>query len=100
VRVAAAYAYAGGRADVEERAFTSDPEALARATDGWLATAAHLLHRRAFPPTPHEEDCGYCPFRPLCGKEAPRRAQAALGVEEDGPLARFRSLKLGDEEEG
>ena len=98
-KVVAAYAYASGRADVEEREFRGDAAALEKATEGWLATAAQILSHRAFAPTPDEEDCLYCPFRPLCGTAAPRRALEGLGEAEDGPLAMFRSLKLGEGDE-
>ena len=99
-KVQAAYAYASGRADVEERAFREDAAALEKATKDWLATAAHLLSARAFPPTTDKGDCEYCPFQPLCGDGAPRRAREGLSEEEDGPLVRFRALKLGEEDEG
>jgi hypothetical protein len=99
-KVRAAYAYASGRAEVEERAFRGDAEALATATRAWLAAAAHLLSARAFPPTAAEGECAWCPFHPLCGEGAPRRAREALAEEEDGALARFRALALGEEDEG
>jgi RecB family exonuclease len=99
-KVRAAYAYANGRADVEERAFRDDPAALEQATRVWLATAAHLLSARAFAPTPDEGDCEYCPFHPVCGAHACRRAREGLSEEDDGPLVRFRRLKLGEGEEG
>jgi inactivated superfamily I helicase/CRISPR/Cas system-associated exonuclease Cas4 (RecB family) len=100
-KVQAAYAYASGRSDVEERAFRDDAAALEEATAEWLATAAHLLTARAFPPTPDEDDCEYCPFQPLCGDAATRRAREGLRLEEeDGPLVRFRRLKLGEGGEG
>ncbi|MFL5274037.1 MAG: PD-(D/E)XK nuclease family protein [Anaeromyxobacteraceae bacterium] len=99
-RVVAAYVYANGRGDVEERAFRADAGALASATEQWLATAAALLHGRAFVSTPHAEDCTHCPFEPVCGAEAPRRAAACLAEAEGGPLARFRALKDGEEEDG
>ncbi|HEX9290058.1 MAG TPA: PD-(D/E)XK nuclease family protein [Anaeromyxobacteraceae bacterium] len=98
--VIAAYAYASGRGDAEERAFRADAGSLESATREWLATAAHLLSARAFPPTPDEGDCGFCPFHPLCGAESARRAAAGLDEADDGtPLARFRTLKLGEEDE-
>jgi len=95
-RVEVAYAYADGRGEVEERAFREDADALEAATRGWLATAANLLAARKFPPSTEEGDCEYCPFQPLCGDGAAARARAALAEEEDGPLARFRALKLGE----
>ncbi|HEY6001869.1 MAG TPA: PD-(D/E)XK nuclease family protein, partial [Anaeromyxobacter sp.] len=99
-KVLAAYVYANGRAEVEERSFRSDPGALEAAARGWLATAAQLLSARAFPPSADEDDCPYCPFKPLCGGDAVRRAREGLAGEEDGPLAGFRRLKLGEEDEG
>ncbi|HET9599804.1 MAG TPA: PD-(D/E)XK nuclease family protein, partial [Anaeromyxobacteraceae bacterium] len=97
--VQAAYAYASGWGEVEERAFRGDAGALEARTRGWIATAAHLLAARAFPPSVDEGDCGYCPFHVLCGDEATRRAREALAGVRDGPLARFAALQLGDEEE-
>jgi ATP-dependent helicase/nuclease subunit B len=95
-KVAAAYAYASGHGDVQERAFRDDAGELEAATERWLASAALLLRARAFPATPHAGDCTYCPFLPLCGSEAPRRAAEGLAAEEDGALARFRDLKDGE----
>jgi hypothetical protein len=97
-KVAGAYAYASGRGEVEERAFRGDAATLAKATGEWLATAAHLLQARAFPPSADEGDCEYCPFHVLCGDAAVARAREALAEVEDGPLARFRALKLGEED--
>ncbi len=97
-KVAGAYAYANGRGEVEERAFRDDAAALEEATKEWLATAAHLLHARAFPPSADEGDCEYCPFHVICGAGAVARAREALAEVEDGPLMRFRALKLGEDE--
>jgi CRISPR/Cas system-associated exonuclease Cas4 (RecB family) len=100
-KVAVAYAYADGRGEVVERAFRADAAALEKATSEWLATAAHLLHARAFPPSADEDDCAYCPFHVLCGDGAAARAREALAEVEDGPLARFGALKqVGEEDEG
>jgi PD-(D/E)XK nuclease superfamily len=97
--VVAAYAYASGRASVEERAFRGgDARLLEERTRAWLAGAAGLLAERNFAPTPDEEDCVYCPFKPLCGASAARRAREALAAEE-GALAAFRELRLGEGEE-
>jgi hypothetical protein len=99
-RVIAAYVYASGRGEAEERAFRDDPAALEEATSDWLALAARLLAERAFAPTPDEGDCGYCPFQPVCGAGSARRAAEGLEEAEDGgALARFRALKLGEGEE-
>jgi RecB family exonuclease len=101
-RAGGAYAYASGKGEVEERAFATDADAarLEQATDGWLALGRALLAERRFPPTPDEGDCEYCPFAPLCGSEAPRRAAcglAALGPDGDATLRAFRALKDGEE---
>ena len=99
--VIAAYTYASGRGEVRQRAFTGegDARALAGATDGWLALAGDLLASRTFVASPRVEDCRYCLFAPLCGSDEPRRAAAGLAAVGDGPLARFRLLKLGEGEE-
>ena len=100
-KVIAAYAYASGRGDAEERSFRDDPALLEKCTEEWLATAGHLLAARAFPPTPDEGDCGYCPFHLLCGSQSTRRAEEGLEeAEEGGALARFRTLKLGEGADG
>ncbi|HET6923007.1 MAG TPA: PD-(D/E)XK nuclease family protein [Anaeromyxobacteraceae bacterium] len=97
-KVEAAYAYASGREPVQERAFRDDREALEKATGEWLATAARLLSERRFPSTADEGDCEYCPFQPLCGAAAPRRAQVGLAEEdEESPLGRFLAMKVEDE---
>jgi PD-(D/E)XK nuclease superfamily protein len=94
-KVVAAYAYASGRGAVEERAFRGgDARLLEERTRGWLATAAELLSERKFAPTPDEDDCAFCPFKPLCGASAAKRAREALAAEE-GPLAAFREARLG-----
>jgi RecB family exonuclease len=98
-KVAGAYAYANGRGEVEERAFRDDAAALEKATKEWLATAAHLLHARMFPPSADDGDCEFCPFHVLCGGGAVARAREALADVEDGPLARSRALKLGEGDE-
>ena len=99
-KVIAAYAYASGRGDAEERSFRDDPALLEKATRKWLATAGHLLAARAFPATPDESDCAYCPFHLLCGSASTRRAEEGLeDAAEGGALARFRSLKLGQGED-
>jgi RecB family exonuclease len=99
-KLAAAYVYASGRGEVEERPFRDDFEDLEEATAEWLATAGQLLAARAFPPTPNEDDCRFCPFAPVCGDHAVARAREGLALEDaDGPLARFGALKQGDEED-
>jgi hypothetical protein len=35
----------------------------------------------------------------VCGDGVVRRAREGLAEEEDGPLARFRAMKLGEEDE-
>ena len=98
-KVVAAYAYADGHGEVEERAFRDDAAALEAATKEWLATATHLLEARAFAATPLKDDCTYCPFIPLCGDAETRRAAEGLAeADGEGALGRFRILKLGEEE--
>ena len=97
-KLAAAYVYASGHGEVEERPFRDDFKELEEATAEWLATAGQLLAARAFPPTPNEDDCRYCPFAPVCGEHAVERARREL-EDADGPLGRFGALKLGDEED-
>jgi RecB family exonuclease len=97
--VHAAYAYASGRSDVEERAFRGDASVLEKATKGWLATAAQLISAHAFPPTADEGDCEYCPFAPVCGDGIAQRVRERLAEEEDGPLMGFRAMKLGEGDE-
>ena len=87
------------RAPSETRRFHSDHTRYAGCSRGCDATAAHLLSARAFPPTTDKGDCEYCPFQPLCGDGAARRAREGLSEEEDGPLVRFRTLKLGEGDE-
>jgi RecB family exonuclease len=97
----AAYVYVG-RGDPVERAFRgNDALRLLQLAPEWLATGVALLRERAFLSTPHADDCIYCPFKPVCGAEAPRRAAACLaGLDDDaGALGRFRALKAGDDEE-
>jgi hypothetical protein len=96
-RVVGAYAYASGRGEVEERPFRDDVALLVDATDRWLGLARALLASRAFPSTPDEKDCGYCPFAPLCGSEEPRRAGTGLEAEEGGVLREFLELKRGED---
>jgi hypothetical protein len=95
--VVGAYAYATGRGEVEERAFRDDVEKLEEATEGWLGLARGLLAEHAFPATPDEKDCGYCPFRALCGSEEPERAASGLEDEERAVLRAFLELKRGEE---
>ena len=97
-KVVGAYAYASTRGEVQERSFREDPAALNKATKEWLATAAHILHERAFAATPDKADCEYCAFKVLCGVDAPKRAAEGMDGA-DGALGRYRALKLGVEEE-
>jgi hypothetical protein len=99
--VAAAYVYASGRGPAEERDFRgADTAELLGSTRRWLDLAASLLRDRAFVPTPEQDDCKYCPYRPLCGRRAPARARGGLDGEDDGPLASFRDVKDGEEDAG
>jgi hypothetical protein len=96
-RVAAAYAHTDARG-AHERAFRADFAALADASRGWLALAAGLLETGAFPRTPRDEDCRYCPFVPVCGPDArARSARLLAAAPRDGRLAVFRRMKLGED---
>jgi RecB family exonuclease len=89
-RIAASYTYVGKQRALE-RSFPRFEDALGAAAESWLALAADLLSRRAFPRTPREEDCRYCPFRVACGEDAGKRAEAVLLA--DPTLAEFADLK-------
>jgi RecB family exonuclease len=91
LEVAYAYARDGG-----ERAFRGDYGGLEKAAKEWLALSARLLSERSFPPTPDPDDCGYCAFRPVCGKEVPGRSEA-FRADAEGAVAGFLALKGGDE---
>ena len=95
--IEAAYVYAGAHGE-HERAFRDDFDQLANAAQGWLAIGAGLLRERVFPRTPTSEDCGYCPFQPVCGRRPTERA-AQLLAGSDGVLAQFRHMKDGTEDE-
>lgn len=92
-RVRAAYAYASGRGD-PERAFRDDFDALEAAGRSWLALAAQVLAEGAFAMTPLLEDCTFCPFRAVCGDEAPAHADAAIAAA-GGALRAFHAQKTG-----
>lgn len=96
-RVGVAYTYVNR--GVEERAFRSDfSTTLEPAAREWLAIAADLLARRAFPRTPNAADCTYCCFQPVCGDAAYDRTARLLTA--DPTLAGFQRLKTDDDEEG
>jgi len=88
-----AYAYARNG---EERAFRADYGALEEAAGAWLGLSARLLAERSFPPTPDLEDCGTCPFRPVCGDAVPARSRAFREAA-SGAVAAFLELKGGGE---
>lgn len=92
--IAAAYVYPSD-ASGDERAFVDDFETLADATREWVGTAAGLLRARLFPRTPVEDDCKYCAFQPVCGPTA--QVRAARLLDESPAVARFRTLKLGED---
>jgi hypothetical protein len=92
-KLQAAYAYVQHG---EERAFRGDYAELEAAAKGWLAISASLLASHQFPPTPDAGDCGWCPFRPVCGPEVPARAAAATAR---GPAGAFLKLRAPEEEE-
>jgi hypothetical protein len=88
--VQAAYVYASGPS---ERDFRKDNAALEAAAKGWLAVAAGLLSERAFPPTPRDEDCTFCPFAPVCGAPVQGRAAAQVAGAEGAVAAFFETRK-------
>ena len=91
-KVTAAYAYTDSRGE-SERAFKEDFSTLEATAQTWLGTVARLLNERVFPRTPDGEDCGFCPFGPVCGRTAHERA-AHLLEGASGTLAMFRSIKI------
>jgi superfamily II DNA/RNA helicase len=91
--IEAAYVYAGAHGE-PERAFRSDFDQLAAVAGNWLATGAGLLAERIFPRTPESDDCGYCPFQPVCGRR-PTDRSAQLLAGSDGVLGQFRNMKEG-----
>jgi RecB family exonuclease len=89
-RVGVSYEYVGRSEG--SRAFVDDVDVLLQETRAWLDTAAELLVEQQFPRSPHAEDCAFCPFPSVCGKDA--QARGALALESGaGGLARFRELK-------
>ncbi len=91
-QVVAAYAYVDSLAIEKERAFRTDYDQLEKAVQRWLEVSVGLLSARAFPRTPHEDDCRYCDFRPVCGPGAQTRAGTLLSLS-SGALAAFKDLK-------
>lgn len=90
-RIAVSYVYVRDRS-VVERAFRADFSQLEADARSWFHLAARLIVDGQFPRSPNKEDCRTCPFQPVCGSDAPRRAQEHLaGV--GGVLADFRTLK-------
>ncbi|MET0341225.1 MAG: PD-(D/E)XK nuclease family protein, partial [Polyangiales bacterium] len=73
-RVGVSYLYLRG--GEPERAWIGvDYDQLEAAAIGWLATATATLRAGAFVRTPHDEDCRYCPHKPVCGPERARAAE-------------------------
>jgi hypothetical protein len=59
---------------------------------------AELVEGRQFPRTDNEDDCGYCPFVPVCGEQA--KGAAGEKLKDAGPLVkRFLALKQQEAEE-
>lgn len=75
-----------------QRLFDADVDQLTEATNAWLELAVQLQQQGSFPRTTREEDCHYCPFRPVCGPWAYERASSLLESESEA-LADFRDLK-------
>jgi RecB family exonuclease len=95
--VGAAYVYAGSLAEAE-RDFRADFSLLEASARHWLIIAGQFLASGAFPRTPIREDCTYCAFEPVCGRNPHERAVRLL-TEAGGPFAEFRAFreKLQDE---
>src|SRR5262249_42070601 len=72
-QIEAGYAYFGRPSG--ERLFGADFKTVLKpAAMKWLETATNLLTERQFPRTPNNEDCSYCPFKPVCGEGVYSRA--------------------------
>jgi len=97
MRVAASYTHVGPQGVAERRFEGEGADALLSAAEGWLAVAAELLERRAFPRTSRGQDCTYCPFPIVCGEDAYARAQRLLAIEPR--LDGFKNLKSPIEED-
>jgi RecB family exonuclease len=92
-RIAAAYVYVGRAPD--ERSWRDDfHQTLEPAAREWLALAADLLAARAFPRTPVEKDCEWCPFTAVCGPGVYERSARLLAAGDPLMLrfARFKGL--------
>jgi ATP-dependent helicase/DNAse subunit B len=81
----------------DERSFRDDFGDLVIATKAWISTGFDLMDARRFPRTPDEDDCTFCPFKPVCGPGAAKRA-AVLLVDAPG-METFATLKLGAADE-
>lgn len=91
---AVAYVYPVARPQVE-RAFEGlDFDRLLKAGEGWVALARRLLDEGSFPRTASKEDCKYCPFKPVCGPEAPL-ATPGRWSKPSPAVAEFLELKSG-----
>ena len=87
-KIEAGYAYLGGA-----RFFEDFQTVLKPAGVKWLAIAAGLLNERQFPRTPNQDECRYCPFKPVCGDGVYDRARVQLN-NSMGAVADFAALKL------
>jgi hypothetical protein len=97
-RVEASYVYPDAAGQFE-RGFSKDFDLLREETLRWLRIGASLLHERDFPRTPRaDEDCRYCPFKPVCGPARGERAKQFLAGA-SGALAEFQTLKTPEGEE-
>jgi RecB family exonuclease len=96
VDIQGAYVYPAD-ASGDERSFVEDFATLAAATEQWVGAATRLLRARRFPRTPIEDDCQFCPFKPVCGPAATTRAEQLMTGAED--LRELAAIKLGDRDE-
>ncbi len=89
--MAAAYVYPSGVRHTERAFRGADYDRLQEDASGWLQTTTELAVARRFPRTPNAADCTYCPFTPVCGPNAEKRAAAVLDAAAD--LVSIRKLK-------
>jgi hypothetical protein len=87
----AAYLYTGPRGPAE-RAFIKDLDGLLEQGSTWLASVVELIAGRAFPRSLDRDDCGYCPYTPICENQPLDTVRAKLGAA--GPLVqRFLAIR-------
>ncbi len=91
----AAYTYPAAQGD-RERPYASPAAVGDRLANGraWLELAATLLRARSFPHAANTDACTYCPFRPVCGDDAPAVSRRKLATaDDDSPERAFGALQ-------